>query len=191
MRLGAGVRPLGRTARGWLAGAALISLAACGAVETGPAAASDDTDAPTRSVATGQEQFQHIVLTEADAGRTIEAEYYNYDIGLPDKKGLEIELSGDDASSLRWRFAEKPDPLIMEWYGVDGQLAFETDGLIGNPATAAKVLEFRGTTEGETRVVLELVERDSTKRAGEPATRLEYTFRVPVPQFRRGIDVPW
>ncbi len=75
---------------------------------------------------------------------------------------------------------------------MDGELAFETDGLIGDPTTAAKVLELRGSTQGETRVVLELVERDPARRTGEPAKRLEYTVRVPVPQFRSGVDgVGW
>ena len=168
----------------------VVLLVACGEGESAEWAITTDSDAPVRSAATGQEQLQHTVLTESDAGRIIESKAYLYDIGLPDKKGLEIQLSGDDASSLRWRFAEKPDRSIMEWYGVDGEFSFENDGLIGDPTTAAKVLEFRGNSEGETRVVLELVERDPARRTGEPARRLEYTFRVPVPQFRN-LDASW
>ena len=87
-------------------------------------------------------------------------------------------LEGDDASSLRWRFAEKPDPFLVEWYGVDDQIAFETDGLIGDPATASKVLEFRPSKIGETTFMLELVEQDPTKRTEPPAKRLEFTFSV-------------
>ncbi len=86
MHLAAGARLLARSARVWLAGAALIGLAACGEAESGNAVSTGDGDAPVRSVATGQAQLQHIVLTEADTGRTIEAEAYYYDIGLPDKK---------------------------------------------------------------------------------------------------------
>ncbi len=132
----------------------------------------------TRSAATGREQLGYLVLTEADAGNVIEISQFVYDIGLPDKIGLEIHLTGDDASTLRWRFAQKPDSLLMEWAKVDGRPASETDGLIGNPTTAAKVLEFRGSAEGEARVVLELVERDPAERGGSPAKRLEYTFQI-------------
>ncbi len=144
----------------------------------GAACGEGSGDAPTRSVVTGHEQLGYMVLTEADAGNVFEISQFVYDLGLPDKKGLEIHLTGDDASRLRWRFAEKPDALLMEWAKVDGQPAFETAGLIGDPATAAKVLEFRGSVEGETRVVLELVERDPSDRNGLPAKRLEYTFQI-------------
>ena len=154
---------------------AVTVLTACGEAIPG------DPQSSGRSIATGAEQIDHLLLTEADAGRVIEAEMYVYDIGLPDKKGIEVQLEGDDGSTLRWSFAEKPDSLIMEWYGVDGQLAFETDGLIGNPATATKVLELRGNARGDTAIVLELVERDPAKRSGEPAKRLAFTFNVKEP----------
>ncbi len=183
-----------------LAVAALAVISACGAATEIPPQVAEagggahapavTEEAPQRSSATGMEQLSNVVLTEADAGRVIEAEYYSYDIGLPNKKGLEIILTGDDASTLRWSMPVKPDPQVMEWHAVDGKLAFETDGLVGDPATAAKVLEFRGTKLGETRVVLELVERDPAKRSGAPAKRLEYTFQVPTPRFRAGLDVP-
>ncbi len=156
---------------------ALVLLSACG--EGGGVEARADPS--QRSAVTGQDQLTYDVLTEADSGKVIETEMYIYDIGAPDRKGLEIELSGDDASPLRWRFAEKPDALILEWYAVDGELAFETDGLVGNPATAAKVLEFRGNARGEAAIVLELIDRDPGKRAGDPAKRLEYTFNVKEP----------
>lgn len=140
-----------------------------------------------RSAATGGEQIVHQVLTEADAGKLIETPYFSYDIGLPDQKGLEIELAGDDESTLRWRFGQKPDQFILEWYAVDGQLAFETDGLIGDPTTAAKVLEFRGAGKGETSLVLELVERDPSKRGDQPAKRLEYFFEVGSITYDQGV----
>ena len=186
-----------RSARAWPAGVALIFLAACGQVESATAVsnASSDHDASTgRSSVTGYAAFDHLELTEADAGRVIEVEYYEYDIGLPDKKGMLLRLSGDDASTLRWSMPKKPDPFMMDWYAVDGKLAFETDELVGDPATAAKVLEFRATKEGETRVVLELVERDPAKRSGAPAKQLEYTFQVPMPRFKSsagGYGVPF
>ena len=186
--------------RAWIVGLVLMAamgVAACGesgdgaSTEAAPQGAEAADQAPVRSSATGMEQLTNLVLTEADAGpEVIRGEYYSYDIGLPDKKGTEIHLTGDDASTLRWRMAEKPDPQIMEWYAVDGKLAFETDGLVGDPTTAAKVLEFRGTKLGQTRVVLELVERDPAARTGEPAKRLEYTFDIPLPRFRAGLDVP-
>ncbi len=195
--------------RAWIVSLVLIAatgLAACGEADGGASgstvAASTDAGSLSggesgtaaragsgdgeRSIATGRVQVGHVTLTEADAGRAIEVEYYDHDIGLPDKKGLEIFLSGDDASTLRWSMPVKPDSFMMEWHAVDGKLAFETDGLIGDPATAAKVLEFRATREGETRVVLELVERDPAARSGAPAKRLEYTFQVPTPRFRDG-----
>ncbi len=67
---------------------------------------------------------------------------------------------------------------MMEGYKVDGALAFETDGLIGNPATAAKLLEMRPASRGETSFALELVERDPALRSDPPARRLEYTFKI-------------
>ncbi len=92
------------------------------------------------------------------------------------------------ASTLRWRFVQKPDPFYLEWARVDGKLAFETDGLIGDPTTAAKLLEFRGVVDtsriegGEQIVIVELVERDPANRSGEPAKRLEFVFEVMVPK---------
>lgn len=149
-----------------LAGAVL--LAGCG-----------ETQGSGRSAATGSEQLTGKILTEADAGASvIETPYFVHDIGLPDKRGLEIELTGDDASALRWRFAQKPDQFILEWHAVDGVPAFETGDLIGDPASATKVLEFRGTAGGDTTLILELVEMDPANRGPEPAKRLEYTFRV-------------
>lgn len=176
---------LGAGALGALTG--LTALGACGestVEEPGPAeaAAAREAEQPSeptdRSIATGKSEGQHLVLTEADAGKVIETEYFVYDIGLPDQKGTEIMLTGDDASTLRWRWAQKPDPFVMEWHAVDGQPAFETDGLIGNPAVAAKVLELRGMAVGETVIVLELVERNPAKRQGEPAKQLEYKIKV-------------
>ena len=154
---------------------ALAVLNACGEGES------------TRSAATSGEQIVHQVLTEADAGKLIATPFFSYDIGLPDQKGLEIEVAGDDDSTLRWRFAQKPDPYFLEWHAVDGQPAFETDGLIGDPATAAKVLEFRGVGKGETSLVLELVERDSSKRGDEPARRLEYFFETGSITYDQGV----
>ena len=161
--------------RGFVTLAALATLAllvACGATTTG--------EEPGQfSVATGRMATEaDLVLTEADAGRVIDAPTFQADIGLMDKKGVVLMLDGDDASSLRWRFAEKPDPFLVEWYAVDDQLAFETGDLIGDPATAAKVLEFRPFAIGDTTFVLELVEQDPANRTGDPAKRLEYTFAV-------------
>lgn len=59
-----------------------------------------------------------------------------------------------------------------------GRPAFETDGLIGDLATAANLLEFRGNTQGQTRMVAELVERDPSKPTGPPAKRLECQFEM-------------
>ncbi len=150
----------------------LAALGACGGSAVGEGVGQI-------SVATGSVMTEaDLLLTEADAGRVIEAPTFQTDIGLPDKKGVLLTLEGDDASSLRWRFAEKPDPFVVEWYGVDDRLAFETGDLLGNPATAKKVLEFRPNTVGETTFVLELVERDPADRSGEAVKRLEYTFSV-------------
>ncbi len=172
----------------------LTVLVACGE-DTGAAGATTDTtgDASGRSAATGRAQLKITRLTEADAGGTFEITVFVHDIGLPDKKGLEIQLEGDDASALRWRFAEKPDALLMEWYAVNGALAFETDGLLGDPARASKTIELRGLAVGEVTAVFELVERDPAARTGEPVKRLEYTFVIqqaphqtpfePVPSF--------
>ncbi len=165
--------------------AGLVAAAACGdAAPSEPAGAAPaaptttESGASTRSVATGREQGDAHFITEADAGTLIQTEHYVYDIGLPDRQGLVLILTGDDASTLRWRFAAKPDPSILEWYAVDGALAFETDGLIGNSATAATTLEFRGNVRGTTVFVLELVELDPADRLGEPAKRLEYSVEV-------------
>ncbi len=179
---GAGIVP-GRIARGWtlialLAVVALTLLAACGEGGSDQSVTSE-TDLTRRSAATFLPLEANQVLTEADAGKVIVTERFIWDIGLFDKKGTEIILEGDDASSLRWRFAEKPDAFHLEWIKVDGEPAFETDGLLGDPTTAAKVLEFHGQAEGgTTKVVLELVERDPARRTGEPAKRLEYTFQI-------------
>ncbi len=152
---------------------AVLALSACGEGQGG-----SGDNAPARSVATGQQQLQWLALTEADAGQSFEVDLYEHDIGAPDKKGTEIHLESDDASSLRWRFAEKPDEFILEWARVDGKLPFETDGLLGDPTTGAKVIELRGNAAGETSVVFELVERDPAQRGGEPAKRLEFNFAV-------------
>lgn len=177
-----------RSLIGLVAVSAALTLAACGESQTSSAvtgepaaseASSVEADSDSgRSVATGQAQISYLILTEADAGKAFEVPIYDYDIGLPDKKGSEVHLDGDDASSLRWRFGAKPDTFIMEWAKVDGKIAFETDDLIGDPTTAAKVIELRGNAAGETTVVFELVDRDPEKRGGEPAKRLEYTFTV-------------
>ncbi len=133
-----------------------------------------------RSAVSGYAIGQAQVLTEADAnsGEQIELEIHIYDIGLPDRKGLEVHLAGDDASPLRWRMAEQPDPFLIELHAVDGAPPIETDGLLGDPRTAAKVVEFRGAIRGETRAVFELVQRDPASRADQPARRLEYLFNV-------------
>ena len=89
-----------------------------------------------------------------------------------------LVLTGDDSSTLRWRLAEKPDPVILEWYAVDDELAFETDGLAGDPATAAKTLEFRGGMRATIAFVVELVEINPAARTTKPAKRLEYTIEV-------------
>ena len=184
--------PTRPTRRAWIVGLVLVAamgLASCG--EAGGGAPADSDEGPKRSAATGAEQISNVVLTEADATKDLlEVEYYSYDIGLPDKKGLEIMLTGDDASTLRWRIAQKPDALIMEWYAVDGKLAFETDGLVGDPTTAAKVLEFRCGKKGPAPMVLELVELDPAERSAQPAKRLEYNFECMTPIFRAGLDVP-
>ncbi len=156
--------------------AGLAALGACGEPE-------DDVGRPTvaaesRSVVTGREQLTHQVITEADAGTLVETPWFCFDLGLPDRKGMELHLTGDDASTLRWRFGRKPDALFLEWAKVDGEPPFETDGLIGDPTGAAKVLEFRGSGFGQTSFVVELVERDPTKRAGLPAKRLEFPVEV-------------
>ena len=154
--------------------AAVLVLFACGSEAT----SSEDNAPGTRSAATGAQQIDWLILSEADSGGTFEVDLYEHDIGMPDKKGSEVHLAGDDASSLRWRFAEKPDEFMLEWARVDGKLPFETDGLLGDPTTAAKVIELRGNSMGETTIVLELVERDPAKRGGDPAKRLEFSFSV-------------
>ena len=162
------MRPLSRRRIvGLLAISPIAVLGACG-----------EDDQSVYSPVGRKRSVQHTLLIESDAGSVIETEIFAYSLLEPDKKGTEIELTGDDASSLRWRFATKPDPTVFAWVKVDGQDAFETDGLIGDPATAAKLLEFHGIGAGETSVLLELVEMDPAKRTGEPAKRLEYTFTV-------------
>ncbi len=157
----------------------LPAIAACGESPQTTQAA-DEEAAVERSAVTGYAIGETPVLTEADAnsGEPIELKVHIYDIGLPDRKGMEIHLSGDDASSLRWRMAEQPDTFNIEFFAVDGEPPLETDGLLGNPATAAKIVEFRGANRGETRAVFELVERDPAARTGEPAKRLEYQFEI-------------
>ena len=157
---------------GLLALSSLAALGACGESVVG--------DEPGQySVATGKMVTDaDLLLTEADAGTTINAPTFQADIGALDKKGVMLTLEGDDASSLRWRFATKPDPFLVEWYKVNEVLAFETGDLIGDPAIATKVLEFRPVKVGDTSFVLELDERDPASRTGEPAKRLEYTFAV-------------
>ncbi len=141
------------------------------------AAAPSETDA--RSAATGRSATEgEVTLTEADAGQVLQVTQFIADIGRLDKKGIEIQLSGDDTSTLRWRFAEKPDPFVMEWQAVDGQPPFETDGLLGDPTTAAKVIELRGNVVAIATAVFELVERDPSSRVEPPARRLEYTFDI-------------
>ncbi len=154
--------------------AALSVLAACG----------------ERSAATSKPILDNVVLTEDDAGGRFELEIFVYDIGLPDKKGLEIELVGDNTSTLRWRFAHKPDPLLIEWRAVDGAAAFETDGLLGNPSTADKTVEFRALAVGEVTAVFELVERDPAARNGDSARRLEYTFDIVRGPTRDPVEPP-
>ena len=161
--------------------AALSLLSACGDTDAG---ASD------RSAATGKTQVEALLLAEADAGGRFEIEVFVHDIGLPDKKGLEIQLAGDDASTLRWRFAERPDALLMEWYAVDGALAFETDGLLGDPTAAAKIVELRALAVGEVTAVFELVERDPAGRTGEPAKRLDYTFAIRPAPAQESLEPP-
>ena len=167
--------------RTFLATAALVGLAVLGACGAASSADGEAGDGETvRSSATGRVLPKNTVLTEADAGQPIEVARYIYDIGLPDKKGLEIRLTGDDASTLRWRFVDKPDPLLMEWHAVDGAPAFETDGLLGNPTSASKLLEFRATGVGEGVLAFELVEQapSGPKRTGPPAKRLEFPFKA-------------
>ena len=159
---------------------AAMALAACG--EGTATVATDGSASGGRSTATGDEQIQWQIVTEEDAGPDIiETEYYLADIGLPDKKGMEIHLTGDDSSTLRWRFAQQPETFVMEWVKVDGVAAFETSGLIGDPTTAAKILEFHGNAAADTTIIFELVEIDPAMRTGEPAKRLEYNFRVLAP----------
>ena len=104
-----------RTAGGRAALAALATLAlltACGSTTTGDEPAAQPADF---SVATGRMATEaELLLTEADADRVIEAPTFNADIGLLDKKGVLVTLEGDDASSLRWRFASKPEPFFVE-----------------------------------------------------------------------------
>ncbi len=177
---GLAMRPLSRRRSvGLLAISAVAVLGACG--ESGAAATaekSEDEDDGVIYSTVRPRTDQHMLLTEADAGSVIETDLFVVSILDPNKKGTEIELTGDDDSSLRWRFATKPDPTVVEWVKVDGQDAFETDGLIGDPATAAKLLEFYGIGAGETSLLLELVEMDPAKRTGEPAKRLEYAFSL-------------
>ncbi len=164
---------------GALLAVAVLTLTACGEGGTGVTGGAAAPEG--RSVATGASESEYLVISESDAGRgTVIIEMYEWDIGLPDKRGPEIHLSGDDSSSLRWRFAEKPDDFLVEWAKVNGELAFETDGLIGNPAVAAKVLEFRGLRRGETTFSFELVDTEAID--AEPAKRLEYTFQVETPR---------
>ncbi len=182
---------------------ATTGLVACGETEGGVptdvgAPTGAESDAATqagsgsggRSAVTGREQIANLVLTEEDTGRLIEAPFFRHDIGQPDQKGVEIKLSGDDSSTLRWRMAELADPLIMEWHAVDGKLAFETDGLLGDPATAAKLVELRGNSMGEATFVFELVEGDPAKRTGPPAKRLEFMFTIPKPRIDSAVDAP-
>ena len=192
--------------RGLIAAVAMTAIVVVGACGDGQTSATSDAGASAdaepdaaaeagsgsggRSIVTGREQMANLVLTEEDAGRLIEASFYRYDIGQPDQKGVEIKLPGDDASTLRWRMAELADPLIMEWYAVDGKLAFETDGLLGDPATAAKLVELRGNSIGEATFVFELVERDPAKRTGPPAERLDFMFTIPRPRINPGLDAP-
>ena len=166
----------GRAILGALALAGLVVVAACG--DGGPSDPTTVSDTSTRSAATGRERGDAHVVTEADAGAPIQTEHYVYDIGLPDRKGMLLVLTGDDASTLRWRFVQKPERLVLDWYAVDDELAFETDGLVGSPTTAAKTLEFRGNIRGTTDFVLELVEMNPADRVGGPAKRLEYSVEV-------------
>ncbi len=188
---------LSRASVAAIAMAAIVAVAACGEGGTSaPTGAEPDaateagSGSGTRSSITGREQIANLVLTEEDAGRLIEASFFRHDIGQPDQKGVEIKLSGDDSSTLRWRMAVLADSLIMEWYGVDGKLAFETDGLLGDPTTAAKLVELRGNSIGEATFVFELVERDPAKRTGPPAKRLEFMFTIPKPRIDPGLDAP-
>ncbi len=172
---------------GMAALASLAALVACGA-EGETSEASGAT--ATQQIQDDQRQtvVDHQVLTEADAGELIVTHRYQWELDNPDKKGTEIHLPGDDDSTLRWRFAKKPDNAVMEWHKVDGLPAFETDGLIGDPTTAAKVLEFRANVHDQTNLILELVERDPAKRTGDPAKRLEYMFEVTFVKSGRWVD---
>ncbi len=180
--------PSRRRVVGLLAISAVLVLGACGEGGSSEEASTSQAEGSERSVASGRAQAAHRVLTEADVTETIVVPYFFHDIGMPDQKGTELLLSGDDTSTLRWRFVQKPDPFYLEWARVDGKLAFETDGLIGDPTTAAKLLEFRGVVDtsriegGEQIVIVELVEQDPAKRSGEPAKRLEFVFDVMVPK---------
>ncbi len=164
--------------RTWLALLMLVGVVALGACGEAADGGGPADEAGARSIVTGREQLTHQIITEADAGTLVETPWFCFDLGLPDRKGMELHLTGDDASTLRWRFAQKPDPLFLEWAKVDGGPPFETDGLIGDPTEAAKVLEFRGSGFGRTSLVVELVERDPAARTGAPAQRLEFPVEV-------------
>ena len=152
----------------------LTTSVACGEPSAGGGSGAD-----ARSAATGRSATEgEVTLTEADAGQVLQVTQFIPDIGRLDKKGIEIHLSGDDGSTLRWRFAQKPDPFVMEWHAVDGRPPFETDGLLGDPTTAAKVVELRGNVVATATATFELVEQDPSSRVEAPARRLEYTFDI-------------
>ncbi len=175
-----------------------VSLVAAGVLMLGLAAAAagcgDDSAGSAGSVGTDTVNFEvtaptgpdsieslraraQYYLTEADAGRLIETIVFRVDLLDREKVGVLIELEGDDASTLRWRFAEKPPAHLVEWFGVDGVPAFETDGLIGDPTTATKVLEIRAVAVARVPIVFELVERDPALRTGPPAKQLTFDFQ--------------
>ena len=165
---------------GLLAISAVVILNFCGQGESAEQASTTGPEGLAHSAVTGREQLAHQILTEAGAGEnTIEVPWFQYDIGLWDQKGTEIHLSGDDASTLALalhRQAGSQDSGCgTRWYG---ELAFETDGLIRDPTTSTKILEFRGNALGQTTLVLELGELDPARRTSPPDKRLECRFEV-------------
>ncbi len=169
------------------AGVLMLGLAAaaagCGSGDDPAGSVGTDTVIFAVTAPTGPDSIESLrsraqdYLTEADAGRLIETIVFRVDLLARDKVGVLIELTGDDASTLRWRFAEQPPAHLVEWYGVNGRAAFETDGLIGDPTTATKVLEIRAVAVARVPIVFELVERDPALRTGPPAKQLTFDFQ--------------
>ena len=174
------MRRLAAGKRLMLIGSIAVALVACG--ESSPTAVSV-AEAPVAAT-TVSETIESMrgramaYLTEADASGAIETPVFVHDLNVMDKVGLLLELAGDDASPLRWRFAEQPPAHLIEWFGVDGVPAFETDGLIGDPMTATKVLELRPVAVGAVAAVFELVQQDAARRTDPPAKQLTFNFEV-------------